>query len=181
MASKKTFNAQGLRAVLSFLLIAVILGGGCLFYYGLNEVSDYSVEVNQSLQQADSSGKQVTQLQLLKGQLAQSDTLIAKADSLFASTSSYQGQASNDLKAYANQVGLSIGSTIFDDPATTGIYAVSVSFKNPVSYTKLIQFLSLVEANLPKMQVSTLSLKHQPSGSADDVEVDNLKINIAVR
>ena len=181
MAAKKPFNAQSLRAVLAFLLVAVILGGGYLFYYGLNQVSDYSIEVNQSLHEADASNKQVAQLQLLKSQLSQSDALISKADSLFASPATYQGQASTDLKNYANQVGLSITSIAFDDPAATGSYAAIVSFKNPVNYSKFIQFLSLVEGNLPKMQVSSLSLKHQPSGSANDVVVETIKINIAVR
>ena len=181
MAAKKTFNAQSLRALLAFLLVAVILGGGYLFYYGLNQVSDYSVEVNQSLRDADASNKQVSQLQLLKSQLSQSDALISKADSLFSTPGSYQAQANNDLKNYANQAGLSITSIAFDDPATTGSYAATVNFKNPVNYSKLIQFLTLVEGNLPKMNVSALSLKHQPSGSSNDVVVEMIKINISVR
>lgn len=181
MAAKKTFNAQGLRAILAFLLVAVVLGGVCLFYLGLNTVKDFSVEVNTSLQNADASTAHVTQLQLLKGQLAQSDTLGAKADSLFATPSSYQGQASNDLKNYAKQVGLTIASITYDDPSTTGSYSLSLAFKEPVSYTKLVQFLGLVEGNVPKLQVSALNLKHKPSGSTDDVQVDTININVAVK
>lgn len=181
MAAKKAFNAQGLRAVLAFLLVAVVLGGACLFYLGLNTVKDFSIQVNHTLKDADASSAQVTQLQLLKGQLSESESLIAKADSFYASPANYQAQASGDLKNYANQVGLSIASIDFDDPVTTGNYSLSLTFKEPVNYSKLVQFLGLVEGNLPKLQVSTISLKHKPSGGADDVEVDTIKINVAVR
>lgn len=181
MAAKKAFNAQGLRAILAFLLVAVVLGGACLFYLGLNTVRDFSATVNHSLQDADTSSAQVTQLQLLKGQLSNSEALGAKADSVFASPSNYQGQASNDLKVYANQTGLRIASIDYDDPSKTGAYSLTLSLKDPVSYSKLVQFLGLIEGNLPKLQVSELSLGHKPLGNADDIQVNSIKINVAVR
>jgi hypothetical protein len=181
MAAKKPFKPQNLQVLLSVLLAVVIIGGGALFYFGLTMVRDYSIEVNHRLQDATASSDQIKQLQLLKGQISQSESLITKADQLFASPSNYQTQTLTDLKNYANQVGLTISSTNFDDPTTTGSYGVTITLAAPVSYKKLIQFLTLVEGNLPKMQVTAVNLKHTPSGNSDSVDAGPIKINISVR
>lgn len=179
--AKKVFKAQGLRALLATLLVIVILGGGALFYLGLTFVKEYSVEVNHRIADSEASGTQVQQLQELRGQLAESESLVSKVNQLFASPSTYQTQALNDLKNYANQVGFSIASTEFGDPSTNGVYDVTITLGGKVTYSKLIQFLTLLESNLPKMQVAAMSLSHKDGGGADDVVVGDIKINIAVR
>lgn len=179
--AKQTFKASNLRALLAFLLIAVVIGGGALFYYGLGIVRDYSVEVNHRLKDADASGRQVQQLQFLKNQLAQSESLISKADKLFATPGAYQGQVLTDLRSYANKTGLSIESTDFSNPAETGEYSVAVTLRQPVSYRNLIQFLEYVETSLPKLQVSAIELSPASNASADSVSVGTIKINVSVR
>ena len=172
---------KGLRALLTVVLILIILGGAGLFYLGLNMVKEYSLEVNHRLIDAEASGTQIQQLQALRSQLDQSESLITKADRLFASPSNYQAQSLNDLKNYANQTGLTIASTNFGDPSSTGVYSVTVKLGAPVSYSKLIKFLELIEGNLPKMQVASMSLTHQTGGGSDSVDVGDIKINISVR
>jgi hypothetical protein len=50
----------------------------------------------------------------------------------------------------AAAAGLSVASTNFGDPAATGQYSISVNFREPVSFSKLIHFLDAIESNLPK-------------------------------
>lgn len=181
MNSKKQFRPENLRTLLAVALVIVTLGGGALFYLGLTTVREYADEVARSAVDAEASGGQVQELQHLKARLAQSNSLVAKANKLFATPENYQSQVLNDVRNYANAAGLSIANTSFDDPSEGGTYAITVSFKEPVSFSKLIAFLNNVEGNLPKLQVSDISLGHTEGGNADSVSVGDIKIDIAVR
>lgn len=180
MASKQ-FKPKSLQALLGFLLVVITLGGGALFYLGLETVREYAISVNERLEDANASDKQVGQLQVLKNQLAQSESLIWKADKTFTSADAYQAQALTDVQTYANQVGLTIVRSDFETPEGSNLHLIVLRFGNPVNYQKLIQFLTLVEGNLPKMQVNSIQLKHSPTGGADVVDVEDIKINISVR
>lgn len=180
MKQKKQFRPSNLRTLLAVLIVLVTIGGGALFYYGLGIVRDYAVSVDQRALDAEASGRQIQELQLLKSQLDQSNSLVDKANQLFAAPGTYQSQALNDVRAYAAAAGMAISNTSFSDPSTGGEYAISVTFREPVTFSQLIAFLNNVEGNLPKLQVSAITLGYA-DGGADSVEVGEMKINIAVR
>lgn len=179
MAGKKTSKAQDMRAILTFILIAAIVGGGVLFYFGLEKVRSYAIEVNNHLEDAEASDQQVEQLQLLKNQLSQSKKLISTADKLFVTESAYQAKALTDVRNYADKVGLSVESTDFDD--AEGNHTIIVRLTQPTSYQKLVQFLTLVEGNLPKMQVDSMTLTRIADNNVDTVESGDIKIKVSVR
>ena len=175
------FNPQALRGVLLVILIAIMSGGAGLFYIGLNQLREYAVEVNHTAADAQASDTQVQSLQKLKDQLAKSQALVAKANQLFATPESYQSQAVTDINTYASVAGLTVTKTSFDVPTPGENPVVTVSLKAPVSYAKLINFLSGIEGNLPKMQVTSINLSHVNGGGSDSVAVDDIKIAIATR
>jgi Tfp pilus assembly protein PilO len=181
MASiKQPFNPQALRGLLVVVLIVIMSGGAGLFYIGLNQIREYALEVNHAAADATASNDQVQSLQALKGQLAQSQELIAKANQMFATPGNYQSQANTDIHTYANAAGLTVTKTSFEEvPGADPI--MTVSLKAPVSYSKLIHFLDGVEGNIPKMQVSAISINHVVNGNADSVAVDDIKLMIATR
>ena len=181
MKQKKQFGPANLRAILAVLLVVVIAGGGAIFYFGLGMVRDFAGEVNQSAVDAEASGQQISQLQTLRNQLSQSDSLVDKANQLFATPANYQTQALRDVNKYASAAGITVASTNFSDPAQSGTYTMTVTFKNPVSYSKLIAFLNNIEGNLPKLQVSSIALGHADSTSIDLVQTGEIKIDISVR
>lgn len=178
---KKKFKPQSLRTLLSTLFFILLLGGGAGFYFGISTIRAYAVEVNNRLADADASGKQIEQLQALRERLSQSTSLIEKADLLFATPASYQSQALTDLKRYADSTGLSITNTAFSDPAENGVYSVTITLQQPVTYNSLVTFLSNVESNVPKMQVSSIELGPAGSGGAARVKTGDIKIDISVR
>jgi type II secretory pathway component PulM len=179
--AKKQFKPQNLRAILATLLVIILLAGGAGFYWGLDVVRAYAIKVNHTLADAEASGNQVKELQTLKGQLAQSNTLIDKANQLFATPASYQARALSDLKKYADISGLSITNTSFSDPAGSGVYSITISLRQPVPYKNLITFLNNLEGNLPKLQVSSIALGRASTGGAVSVKTGDIKIDIAVR
>lgn len=181
MKPTQQFRPSNLRAALSVLLVVITVGGGALFYWGLSVVREYTVAVNQRSADAVASSKQVQELQVLKNQIAQSDSLISKANQLFSTPSSYQAQVLNDVRTYAASAGLTIANTSFPNPAETGTHSIVITFRSPVSYSKLITFLNNVEGNIPKLQVSEMTLGHVNGGNADSVRLGETKIQIAVR
>jgi len=181
MKQKKQFGPKNLRAILSVLLTLIIIGGGFLFYKGLGIVEEYAVKVDQRLADASASERQLSELQTLKSQISQSNSLIDKANQVFASPATYQGQVLNDLKNYADAAGLSLANTSFSNPDETGSHSVTVTFGGAVSYQKLLTFLGNIEGNLPKLQVSSISLARPSNATSDSVRVDDIKINISVR
>jgi len=179
--AKQAFKPQSLRAVLLVVLVLVLAGGLGLFYLGLNEVRTFAVEVNHSIADAEASNGQVQALQSLRGQLTQSEALIAKANQMFATPANYQNQAITDTRNYAAAAGISIAKVDFDTVVAGVSPTMTVSLKAPVPYAKLIQFLDNIESNIPKMQVSSIGIAHVGGGNAGSVAVDDIKIMIATR
>ena len=181
MKPQKQFKPQSLRSILSALLVILVLGGAALFYLGLNLVRDYAVKVDQRLADAEASRLQVGELQLLKGQLAQSNSLVEKANLVFATPGSYQAQVLGDLKKYADAAGLTLGKTTFGEAGAAGTYTVKVNFGGTVSYSKFIAFLHNIEGNLPKLEVTSLSLGRATNGSPDSIKIEDINISVSVR
>lgn len=180
MARDTSLKPQGVRTILAIILTVAIMGGGALFYLGLSTVKEYSAQVNNRLIDADASEAQIRQLQALRQQINQNETLIAKADRVFSSPSDYQAQTLTDVRTYANQTGVSIRSIDFDDPSN-GSYSLTVRLNNPVNYPSLIQFITLIEGNLPKMQLTSIDIKRGQSNAKNSVTVNEIKINVSVR
>jgi Tfp pilus assembly protein PilO len=180
MQPKKQFTPAALRSILATLLVVVVASGGAVFYFGLEMVREFASEVNQSTADAEASGKQINQLQTLKNQLSQSNSLVDKANKLFATPTNYQS-AQQDIESYAKAAGISIASITFPDAGQSNTRSMSVNLKNPVSYTGLIAFLNNIEGNLPKLQVSSITLSHSSKAGANFVEVGEIKIDISVR
>lgn len=176
-------KATSLRKGLIFVLVVVIIGTAAGFYYGLQLVRSYAVEASNKVSDAEASGGQIDQLRQLQQTLEQSDELIAKADSIFATNDNYQTRAITDLERYASEAGIDIASTEFPTDATTppNTRVVTVSLQQPLSYERLIRFLELVEGNLPKMQPTSITISRPNEPNGDAVVVSDITINISTR
>lgn len=181
MATSKSFKPQTLRGILYFVLSIIIIGGAGLFYLGLQDIKEYATQVNHTIEDAEASQTQVQALQGLKGQIAQSEQLISKANQMFATPQNYQSQAIGDINAYASVSGVVVSQTSFDPDTPGPTRTMTISLQSPVSYTGLVRFLDSIEGNLPKMQVSDIRLSHAPGRGADVVNVEDIKLTIAVR
>ncbi len=185
---KKQIQATSVRKLLTALIVLLILAGAAGFYYGLQQVKDFAVTVSHTSADATASAQNVKALQQLKENLAESETLVNKANQLFSTDANYQSQALKDVQKYASEAGLTISNTNFDPQAsatTTGLIGAGhtfvISLQSPVDYKKLLQFLDSVEGNLPKMQIVSLDLTRPTSGSANEVVIGDTTIQISTR
>lgn len=181
--------SKGLKAssVKHFLITVVVLLFGAAaggFYFGLQSIKEYAIQVNHDTIDADASAGKVDKLRNFKQYLAESETLVSKANQLFSTESDYQTRAVQDIQKYAGETGVSIANTSFNNAggnAGQSGRTITISLESPVSYTSLLHFLDAIEDNVPKMQVAGISISRSDSGKADEVNIRDLIIMISTR
>ena len=178
----KKMNATTVRNILSFLLVVVVLGTIGGFYYGLQIIRSYSLEVSHAITDSSASGQNVEQLSDLKKQLADGQALVTKANQLFSTPTTYQTQALKDISKYAADSGVTITSIDSVDPATSGgALAETITLKSPVSYMSFLKFIDAIEGNLPKMQITGITIGRPASPSGDLVSTEKITITVATK
>lgn len=184
---KKSMKASSLRKGLTFLLVLMILAAGAGFYYGLEQIRAFSIEVSHTAADANASAEAIDELQELKQALAERETLVNKANQVFATEANYQSQALKDVQKYASGLGLTISNTNFDvdEAATTPGGPVgkpfSITLQSPLSYSKLLKLLDAIEGNVPKMQIASIEVSRPDKNDNDQVKTGDVKIVIATR
>ena len=183
---KQFLSAVNLRKFLTTLLVILILGAGAGFYFGMEQVRTFAVEVSHSVTDSNASGKNIEKLQQLKQALAEREELVSKADKLFATDANYQSQALTDVQRYASSYGLTLSNTNFEASDTetvapTGSHDFTITLKSPVPYDKFLQFLDAVEGNLPKMQIASIEVGRTETVKANEVVVGDIKMTISTR
>lgn len=190
MKSKK-INAISLRATLVILVILLCALIGAGFYYAQNYLVNYASDVSQTVARSKSGGSDLQSLQALQSQLDNLQGATTKASSLSISKSMYETQAINDLNTYASRSGIKILSYSFsaNTPAQTApktktvgsTSSATIKVESPISYTKLIDFMSYIESNLPKMQISSLTINKGSGSGPGMVNVNDIVVDIQVK
>ncbi len=185
MANKKqaSFSAKSLRSTLLLTLTIMMAAGGAGMYYAQQYITEFATEVSETVATADASNQNRETLQQLQAQLDARSLAITLLDSFYASTSNVKNKVIEDLNRYANKAGVVVTDFQFDaNDGTTNIsgasQSVTISLSSPVPYDSFIQFLSLIETNLPKMQVSTAQLTRNNEDPAGSVAVDTMVIEV---
>ncbi len=182
----------------SFLLVIVVTLSGLSaggFYFGQVWLQTFAGTVSQTLANSKASGNDVQSFKKLQANLASRQEIIAKATSLVASSQNYQDQAILDLDKYASNAGISISNFSFAPAAAATAAAttapasvastpasssssVTITLVSPISYAKLMKFMSAIEGSIPKMQVSSINLGRVADGGQDSVKTDQLTIEV---
>ena len=182
MTKPKQTPSEKLKLSLVVIFVLAIIGPGVAFYFASVALRDYATDVNNRLEDARASYDQISNLQVLKTQLAQSELLITKANSLLATADTYQAQALKDIREHASQSGITVSAIEFDEATQiSGAKSIKVQLSDTVQYKQLIEFLNGIETNIPKMQVQTITIAPTDEASASQVKVSNLTINILVK
>lgn len=179
---KAGMKASSIRSLLAVLFVVLILGVAGGFYLVLQQIKAYAVDVSHTVVDSEASGNQINELQTLKQELQDREQLVKKANTLFATSGNYQSQALSDVQRYAQRFGVTISNTSFEplaEGSTKPIFVITL--QSPVSYTNLLKFLDAIEGNLPKMQVTSVTLGTTGQASGGNVTTEDIKIEIATR
>lgn len=85
---------------------------------------------------------------------------IESVDSFYTNSENYKNIVNDNLTKYANLTGIVIAAKDWQtDDVSNKTKLVTITIKNPVSIDKFIKFVKAVEDSLPKMNLSSLSIK----------------------
>lgn len=186
----KKLQATTTRNILAATLVIVIIGSATGFYFGLQFIKSYALEVTHAVADSHASGQNIKELSQLKKQLAAGQGLVAKANELFSTPATYQTQALKDISKYAGEAGVTVSSIDSAAPnTTTGAgaattapnYSETITIQSPVSYAKFLQFLAAIEGNLPKMQITGITIGRPAVQSGDQITTDKITVTVSTR
>ncbi|RWZ78266.1 MAG: hypothetical protein EOT05_00675 [Candidatus Microsaccharimonas sossegonensis] len=185
MKKGKKMNAVTTRNVLATTLVIVIISSAVGFYLGLQYIQSYALEVTTAVTNSRANKNDTGALSQLQQQLSAGQGLVAKADAIFSTPATYQTQALKDISKYASTAGISIASIDSAPPGTVTTtkptYSEIITIQSPVSYAKFLQFLDAVEGNLPKMQITSISIGRPKVPSGDMITTDKITLTVVTR
>lgn len=190
---QSTMTASKLRVILSVIVVFLIGLSAVGFYFGQDKLRTLAVSVSHKIADSKVSGGDVQSLKKLQAELTTRQGIVNKANSIMASSQDYQTQTIKDLDKYAADANIVISNYSFVQPAAaaapaagaatstapaTGSTSVTVTLTSPLAYTKLLKFMTAIESNLPKMQVSSVNLGRVAGGDRDAVKTEQLTIEV---
>ncbi len=184
-SNKKSMRATSLRNTLIFLVLLTVAIAIGSFYFGSIWIHDYAVSVNQTVASATNSKTDDASLKKLQSDIAQQQSIITKTQALFTDQTSYQTQVVQDVSRYAAQLGMPTPSFSFQTAGTAAGATktapgntVTVAVQSPIAYTTLLKFIMAIEQNIPKLQITGISIGRADAGQ---VTTDSLTIQVFTR
>lgn len=199
MTKKHTgMKASSLRGILITLVLIIVGLAGTGFYFAQDFLRTYAIEVSHSISDATATDSNKQGLPTIQGELDSQKAAATKAAAMLSSSQNYQTQVVKDLNKYAANSGVTIAKYGLDAQAQSSTPATvqnnanpamplaiaggarsipfTVTVTSPVSFDSLLKFMMAVEQNVPKIQISGVSLER--STQANMVNTDTLTMEV---
>ena len=196
---KKVLNASIARIVLSLLLLIILSAMVGLVIFAYSFLSKTSEEVGKMQTEAIAVDAKIQSLLASKSQLDRNSDTVKKAKNIVSESKlyQYQNQIIKDLNTYANRTGIPIKAFSFQNEPTTSAKTAKSSKRTPASpagvkstfvsiqlgdhidYTKFLHFLSLIEKNVTRMQLSGVSISR--GANNHEISIQSLEVKVYTR
>lgn len=196
---KKVLNASIARIVLSLLLLIILSAMVGLVIFAYSFLSKTSEEVGKMQTEATAVDAKIQSLLASKSQLDRNSDTVKKAKNIVSESKlyQYQNQIIQDLNTYADRAGIPIKSFTFQNEPTTsaktatsskqistspaGVKStfVSIQLGDHIDYTKFLHFLSLIEKNVTRMQLSGVSISR--GANNHEISIQSLEVKVYTR
>ncbi len=196
---KKVLNASIARIVLSLLLLIILSAMVGLVIFAYSFLSKTSEEVGKMQTEAIAVDAKIQSLLASKSQLDRNSDTVKKAKNIVSESKlyQYQNQIIKDLNTYADRAGIPIKAFSFQNEPTTSAKTAKSSRRTPTSpagvkstfvsiqlgdhidYTKFLHFLSLIEKNVTRMQLSGVSISR--GANNHEISIQSLEVKVYTR
>ena len=196
---KKVLNASIARIILSLLLLIILSAMVGLVIFAYSFLSKTSEEVGKMQTEATAVDAKIQSLLASKSQLDRNSDTVKKAKNIVSESKlyQYQNQIIQDLNTYADRAGIPIKSFTFQNEPTTsakttipskqtstspaGVKStfVSIQLGDHIDYTKFLHFLSLIEKNVTRMQLSGVSISR--GANNHEISIQSLEVKVYTR
>lgn len=188
MKDNKQFKASSLKTLLIISIALTIVASIVGFYFAQNYLKQLA---NEKIPQATSYTPNNIDTTSIKSEIAKYQDVTNRANSFYVTSQNYQSQISNDIKSYGSVSGVQIDNLEFSptdnknlksgaSSIVSNLNSVTITVVNPVQFTKLIKFIKGIETNLPKMQISDISISRN-SSNKNNVNVEPITVEYYVR
>jgi hypothetical protein len=182
---KNRITATSLRATMRLSITIIIIASATGFYFAQDYLNNSFVDNKSSTENAQSTNNVASDYSKTLAEISKNKPYSDISNSIFTTASDYQAQINNDLDKYSSSIGIKITNKKWLTPtesseissSMSGLNAnfVTITIKNQISMSKLLQFIKATETNLPKMQIINISIKNT-NKSSDLVTVDPITI-----
>jgi len=196
---KKVLNASIARIILSLLLLIILSAMVGLVIFAYSFLSKTSEEVGKMQTEATAVDAKIQSLLASKSQLDRNSDTVKKAKNIVSESKlyQYQNQIIQDLNTYADRAGIPIKSFSFQNEPTTstktatsskqtstspaGVKStfVSIQLGDHIDYMKFLHFLSLIEKNVTRMQLSGVSISR--GANNHEISIQSLEVKVYTR
>ena len=196
---KKVLNASIARIILSLLLLIILSAMVGLVIFAYSFLSKTSEEVGKMQTEAIAVDAKIQSLLASKSQLDHNSDTVKKAKNIVSESKlyQYQNQIIKDLNTYADRAGIPIKAFSFQNEPTTsaktatsskrtstspaGVKStfVSIQLGDHIDYTKFLHFLSLIEKNVTRMQLSGVSISR--GANNHEISIQSLEVKVYTR
>ena len=196
---KKVLNASIARIILSLLLLIILSAMVGLVIFAYSFLSKTSEEVGKMQTEAIAVDAKIQSLLASKSQLDRNSDTVKKAKNIVSESKlyQYQNQIIQDLNTYADRAGIPIKAFSFQNEPTTSAKTATSSKRTPASpagvkstfvsiqlgdhiaYTKFLHFLSLIEKNVTRMQLSGVSISR--GANNHEISIQSLEVKVYTR
>ena len=196
---KKVLNASIARIILSLLLLIILSAMVGLVIFAYSFLSKTSEEVGKMQTEAIAVDAKIQSLLASKSQLDRNSDTVKKAKNIVSESKlyQYQNQIIKDLNTYADRAGIPIKAFSFQNEPTTSTKTATSSKRTPASpagvkstfvsiqlgdhidYTKFLHFLSLIEKNVTRMQLSGVSISR--GANNHEISIQSLEVKVYTR
>ena len=196
---KKVLNASIARIILSLLLLIILSAMVGLVIFAYSFLSKTSEEVGKMQTEAIAVDAKIQSLLASKSQLDRNSDTVKKAKNIVSESKlyQYQNQIIKDLNTYADRAGIPIKAFSFQNEPTTSAKTTKSSKRTPASpagvkstfvsiqlgdhidYTKFLHFLSLIEKNVTRMQLSGVSISR--GANNHEISIQSLEVKVYTR
>ena len=176
---KTNTKASSLRSIMVMLLFLAIGLSAVGFYYAQVWLNDFAISVGQVVAKSTTNSTSPQGISQLQSTMSSKQTVIDKLNAFTVSSQDYQSQAISDLNKYAanNEISISDFNVASTTATAINVKNITIKLANPVQISSLIKFLKSIETNLPKMQITEITIKDN-SSKAGTVNVDPLIIEV---
>lgn len=177
-------NAIVLRYILIGLSATTVIGLSAAGWWVQQMLESKVRQTDHARIDAQLSAVELQQLKRLEQQLTDDKDIIERARQIAAPANQYQyqDQVIKDLSQYAGRLGLRINAFNFTAQALQGNNnrtPFTITLDGPVPYETFLRFLRDIEANLTRMQVTSLALS--PDANPAFIANPTLSMEVYIR
>ena len=190
MAQKVNLNPSIVKIIIIITIGLIIFANVGVFFLGKNLISDNAKGITEVTSELKKTQQELEAIEVIRSQMKKLNDIPELVNEALVDVKGnhHQEKIIATIERYARDSHLTIASIDFPILKNKGKKEItaSVTFRSPANYNDFLSFMKLIEAGLPRMQITDLSISKalanradkDKKGSPDDVNISSVQLKI---